>query len=47
MVESPEDVRRSVLQQADAIGGLPMISDLHEQIQALIRRVRTVEGGRA
>ena len=43
----PEDVRKSLLQQADAVGGLPMISDLHEQIQALIRRVRAVEGGRA
>ena len=43
----PEDVRKSLLQQADAVGGLPMISDLHEQIQALIRRVRAVEGGHA
>jgi hypothetical protein len=29
------------LRQADAVGGLPLVSDLHEQIQALIRRVRT------
>ena len=43
----PEDVRKSLLQQADAVGGLPVISALHEQIQALIRRVRAVEGGHA
>jgi len=40
----PEDVRKSLLQQADSVGGLPIVADLHEQIQALIRRVRTVEG---
>ena len=37
----PEDVRKALLRQADAVGGLPLVSDLHEQIQALIRRVRT------
>jgi hypothetical protein len=37
----PEDVRTALLRQADAVGGLPLVSDLHEQIQALIRRVRT------
>jgi hypothetical protein len=36
----PEDVRRSVLQQADSVGGLPAIPDLHEQIQGLITRLR-------
>jgi hypothetical protein len=36
----PEDVRKAILQQADSVGGLPLIADLHEQIQALIRRVR-------
>jgi hypothetical protein len=37
----PDDVRTTLLRQADAVGGLPLVSDLHEQIQALIRRVRT------
>jgi hypothetical protein len=37
----PEDVRKALLRQADAVGGLPLVSDLHEQIQALIHRVRT------
>jgi len=37
----PEDVRKALLLQADAVGGLPLVSDLHEQIQALIHRVRT------
>jgi hypothetical protein len=37
----PDDVRTALLRQADAVGGLPLVSDLHEQIQALIRRVRT------
>jgi len=36
----PEDVRKALLRQADAVGGLPLVSDLHEQIQALIHRVR-------
>ena len=27
----PEDVRKSLLQQSDAVGGLPIIPDLHEQ----------------
>jgi hypothetical protein len=36
----PEDVRKSLLQQSDAVGGLPIVPDLHEQIQALLRRVR-------
>ena len=40
----PEDVRKGLLQQADSVGGLPIVPDLHEQIQALIKRVRTVEG---
>ena len=40
----PEDVRKSLLQQADAVGGLPLVSDLHEQIQALLRRVRSIDG---
>jgi hypothetical protein len=37
----PEDVRKSLLQQSEAVGGLPIVPDLHEQIQALLRRVRT------
>jgi hypothetical protein len=36
----PEDVRKAILQQADSVGGLPVVADLHEQIQALIRRLR-------
>jgi hypothetical protein len=40
----PEDVRKSLLQQSDAVGGLPIVPDLHEQIQALLRRVRTTGG---
>jgi hypothetical protein len=27
--------------QADSAGGLPIVSDLHEQIQALIKRARS------
>jgi hypothetical protein len=37
----PEDVRKSLLQQSDSVGGLPIVPDLHEHIQALLRRVRT------
>jgi hypothetical protein len=40
----PEGVRKVLVQQADSVGGLPIVSDLHEQIQMLIKRVRTVEG---
>ena len=40
----PEDVRKALLQQADSVGGLPVVPDLHEQIQALIVRVRNIEG---
>lgn len=40
----PEDVRKSLVLQSDAVGGLPIVPDLHEQIQALLRRVRTIEG---
>jgi hypothetical protein len=40
----PEDVRKVLVQQADSVGGQPIVSDLHEQIQMLIKRVRTVEG---
>ena len=36
----PEDVRKSLLQQADAVGGLPAVPHLHEQIEALITRLR-------
>ena len=36
----PDDVRKAILRQADAVG-LPLVSDLHDQIQALIGRVRT------
>jgi hypothetical protein len=40
----PEDVRKALLQQSEAVGGLPIVPDLHEQIQALLRRVRTSTG---
>ena len=40
----PEDVRKALLQQADSVGALPIVSDLHEQIQALLRRVRNIDG---
>jgi hypothetical protein len=40
----PEDVRKAILQQADSVGGLPVVSNLHEQIQALISRVRNING---
>ena len=43
----PEDVRKALLQQADAVGGLPLVSDLHEQIQALIHRVRKIDADSA
>jgi hypothetical protein len=36
----PEDVRKSLLQQADSIGGLPVVPHLHQQIEALITRLR-------
>jgi hypothetical protein len=36
----PEEVRKSLLQQADSVGGLPVVPELHERIQALIHRVR-------
>jgi len=39
----PADVRKSLLQQADAVGGLPVVAELHEQIQALLRRVRKAD----
>jgi hypothetical protein len=38
----PEEIRKSLLQQADSVGGLPLVPDLHEQIQALIHRVRKI-----
>ena len=36
----PEAVRQSLLQQADSVGGLPPVGQLHDQIKALIARVR-------
>lgn len=36
----PEGVQQALLQQANAVGGLPPVSQLHEQIKALIRRGR-------
>jgi hypothetical protein len=40
----PETARQAVLQQANSVGGLPPVTSLHEQIKALIRRSRDVEG---
>ena len=40
----PETTRQSLLQQANSVGGLPPVTSLHEQIKALIRRNRDVEG---
>ena len=40
----PEAARQAVLQQANSVGGLPPVTSLHEQIKALIRRSRDVEG---
>jgi len=39
----PEIARQAVLQQANSVGGLPPVTSLHEQINALIRRSRDVE----
>jgi hypothetical protein len=36
----PQDVRKALLQQSDSVGRLPVVPDLHEQIQSLIMRVR-------
>lgn len=36
----PESVQQQLLQQANSVGGLPPVSELHEQIKALIRRGR-------
>ena len=36
----PESVRQSLLQQANSVGGLPPVGQLHDQIKALIRRAR-------
>jgi len=41
----PEVVRKSLLQQADSVGGLPAVADLHQQIQALIHRLRPPAAG--
>jgi hypothetical protein len=40
----PESTRQAVLQQANSVGGLPPVTSLHDQIKALIRRSRDVEG---
>ncbi len=37
----PEAVQNSLLRQANSVGGLPLAGQLHEEIEALIRRVRT------
>lgn len=36
----PEQAQESILQQADAVGGLPPVNALHEQIKSLIKRTR-------
>jgi predicted exporter len=40
----PETAQQAVLQQANSVGGLPPVTSLHEQIKALIRCSRDVEG---
>jgi hypothetical protein len=34
----PEEVQKSILQQATAVGGLPPLTSLSEQLAALIKR---------
>jgi hypothetical protein len=36
----PEDLRKSLLQQADSVGGLSVVPHLHQQIKAIITRLR-------
>jgi hypothetical protein len=36
----PEDLRKSLLQQADSVGGLSVVPHLHQQIEAIITRLR-------
>jgi hypothetical protein len=36
--ELPEKVQQTILQQATAVGGLPPLTSLNEQIKSLIRR---------
>jgi hypothetical protein len=36
----PVAVQQSLLQQADSVGGLPPVGQLHDQIKTLIARVR-------
>lgn len=37
----PEAVQNALLRQANSVGGLPLAGQLQEEIEALIRRVRT------
>jgi hypothetical protein len=36
----PKQVQDLILQQADAVGGLPPVTSLHDQIKLLLRRDR-------
>jgi hypothetical protein len=36
----PEETQQALIQQANSVGGLPPVTSLHEQIEALIRRTR-------
>jgi hypothetical protein len=36
----PKPVQDALLQQAASVGGLPVVSELHEQIKLLLRRER-------
>ena len=36
----PKPVQDTLLQQASSVGGLPMLTSLHEQIKLLLRRER-------
>jgi len=36
----PDDLRRSLVQQAVSVGGLPALEHLHDQIKQLVARAR-------
>ena len=36
----PKPVQDTLLQQAQSVGGLPMVTSLHDQIKLLLRRER-------
>ena len=36
----PEKTQRELVQQAESVGGLPLVTSLHDQIKALIGRAK-------